>query len=143
MVERARPLTRPMLRLIRFVLLAGVLSFGAAVWLIHGSGQRAPVDAAAAWTLRVAFLVLLVVDFPAIVGLRLFQSRAADFQRKALFAVLAWAVAEGLALLGGVIYLLTARSTLYAVGTLVLLAAFVIVPVPAGGDTGERSDTRD
>lgn len=142
MIERARPLTGRMLRIIRVVLLVGVLAFGAAVWLIHGSGESAPVDAAAAWTLRVAFLVLLVVDFPAILALRLFQSRAADFQRKALFAVVAWAVAEGLALLGGVVYLLTARPTFYAFGTLVLLAAFLIVPVPAERRTGDASDGR-
>ena len=87
-----------------------------------------------------AFLVLLVVDLPAIVALRLFQARAADFQRKALFAVGAWAVAEGLALLGGVVYLLTARPTFLLFGTLVLLASFLVVPVPSTPDAAARPD---
>jgi hypothetical protein len=140
MIERVRPVTRPLLRVIRVVMLVGVLAFGAAIGVIHASGQRAPVDAAAAWSLRVAFLVLLVVDLPAIVALRLFQTRAADFQRKALFTVGAWAVAAGLALLGGVVFLLTARPTFYLFGTLVLLASFLMVPVPPAADAADRSD---
>jgi hypothetical protein len=41
-----------------------------------------------------------------------------------------WAFGEGVALLGGVIFLLTASPLVYLAGLLLLIAALVTVPVP-------------
>jgi hypothetical protein len=123
-------ITRTQLQLVRGALLGGVVLFGAAVFLIQRSQPPEPLAADAAARLRLFFIVIGLVTAVGLFVVRSLAERAADFQKAARLAIIGWAVAESLALLGGVIYLLTGRPLLYLIGTMVLIAACVLVPIP-------------
>jgi hypothetical protein len=132
-------LNRKTLTIMRAALLAGVLLLGAAVWWVLRGGERPPLDDARESALRLFFTVLAVATAPGIIAVRFAQGRAPGFARKAQLAIVGWALGEGVALLGGVIYMLTGSPRLYLLGVLVLLAAFALVPIPRDPDPYDPS----
>jgi uncharacterized membrane protein len=128
-------LTRSTLKLIRVTLLAGVLGFGVVVWYILQTAAPEPLDERAANALRIAFLAVVLLDLPLLFVLRSAQSRVRGYASAARLTIVGWAQGEGVALFGTVLYLLTARVSLWVLGVLVLLTAFVLVPLP-----GEESE---
>lgn len=123
-----QPVEGPVLKLIRLALLGGVLVFGIVIAWLTGSGGY-PADTSLAGVLRLAFLVLAAGTLAALMVVRTAQGRAAA-DRRGTFAIVGWALGEGIALFGGVAWLLAGELPLYLTGVAVLLVAFLLVPVP-------------
>jgi uncharacterized membrane protein len=123
-------LTEGALKVIRVALLTGVLGFGIVVWYILRTAAPEPLDERAARSMRIAFLAVVVLDLPLLFVLRRAHARAAGYASAARLSIVGWTQGEGVALFGAVLYLLTGRLSLYGLGVLVLLTAFVLVPVP-------------
>jgi hypothetical protein len=124
------PLTATALKVIRAALLMGVLLFGAVIWYLHSTEAPAPVDADMARTLRLAFVIFAVSTVPLLLWVRTLQARAGAFDAAGRMAIVGWAIAEGVAILGAVIYLLTRDAMLFLAGTALLVAAYGVIPVP-------------
>lgn len=113
-------------------MLGGVLLFGGVSWVLHQSPDWVPAEPAAGEQLirvaRVAWMVIV-----AALGFMYQMFRKAGHPSKAsTLAILAWAQAETLALLGGVIYFLTAAHVWYVAGVILLALTLVAFPPPAG-----------
>ena len=116
------------LALIRVAMLAGVLTFGTVIWFLRRDGSP-PLLGEAADTLR---LVGMVVGAVAVVGIAVFRtlaSRAPEGGQRAAYSIVGWALGEAAALYGGVYYFLAGRPLGYMLGLMLLLAAFVFIPV--------------
>ena len=131
------------LKLIQAALLLGSVLFGLVVWYVLGTGERPPLEGGMDSSLRIAFLLLAVAAVPAILAIRYLRGRAEDYQRQATLSILAWALGEGLAVFGGVIYLLTARPSAYLTGLVVLIASFAIVSAPTPPGTRDLFRPQD
>lgn len=123
-------LTRSTLEVVRVMLLAGVIAFGVIVWYILRTAAPEPLEEDAANALRLAFLAVVLLDLPLLFVLRRAQRGASRYPVAARFAIAGWTQGEGVALFGGVLYLLTARFSLYVLGVLVLLTSFALLRVP-------------
>lgn len=130
------PLTSAALRIVRGSMLAFVLMLGGIIWYLRSTDPPTPADAQVVRTLRIVFLVLLVIDIPLIMRMRTLQARAERFEAAARLTITGWALAEGIALFGGVLFLLTADPLMYLAGTGVLLGAFLMLPVPEPAQHG-------
>ena len=127
------PPTRPSpqlarLALIRVAMLAGVLTFGAVVWFLRRTGNAPPL-ADAADTLRLVGVVVAFVTVAGILLCRTLASRARESAQRTTFRVAGWAVGEAAALYGGLYYFATGRPLGYMLGLMLLLMAFVLIPV--------------
>jgi hypothetical protein len=109
---------------------SGVVLFGLVIWYLSRQRTVEGIPPDIARSLNLAFGALAVGALIAISFVRSAQSKAATLERRGALAVAAWALAEGVALYGGVIYLLTAGPALYLIGLVILVATFVIVPAP-------------
>jgi hypothetical protein len=121
--------------LIRLAFLAGVLLFGAVIWWLQRGG-RVPLAGRPAGAEGLRFLRLLapaiaVAAAAAAAYLRYAIARTADPTRVWSLRVVAWAVGEAAALLGGVYWLLSGDSSRYVIGLVAMLATFVVVPLRA------------
>ncbi len=122
-------LTPAAFTIIRLSLLAGVLLLGGIAWYLTASGQVAPaLDDETAALLRYVFLGLLAT---AAVGIALVRPRARQaetLQQRVRFSIIGYALAEAAALFGAVYLFLTGAATLYLLGLLLFLAAFLLFP---------------
>jgi hypothetical protein len=116
------------LHAIRLAMMGGVLLFGAVSWFLTSTPDWASPEpgvadqlrrvATVAWTVAGAALVVLFVKF-----------RDSDHPARAgSVAIMAWALGETLALLGGVIFFLTSMSAWYIAGVIALTMTFVAFP---------------
>ncbi|HVH12906.1 MAG TPA: hypothetical protein VM759_07640 [Longimicrobium sp.] len=116
------------LRIIRIALLSGVLMFGGVSYVLteqRGGG----LDPSHADVLQLANIVLLV---GAAVALMIVQRRHAaerDAAKRSTLNITGWAMGEATALFGGVHYLLVGNPIPYLVGLVMMVAAFVVVPI--------------
>jgi hypothetical protein len=117
------------LRIVRLALLGGVLIFGMVIAWLTGREGFVP-DEEYGRMLRLVFMVLTAGALVALAAVRGFRSRAAPGQRSGL-AIAGWALGEGVALFGGVAWLIAGERILYLSGLALLLIAFLLVPVPA------------
>jgi len=109
-------------------MMAGVLLFGGASWFIHRAPDWSAVEPAMVESLVGVARVMWVL---VAAGLAVLYWRARENRSPAqtgTLAVLAWALGETLALFGGVVYFLSARSGWYVAGVLALALAFVVFP---------------
>jgi hypothetical protein len=130
---RGAPPTTAQQGIIRLALLAGVLLFGAVIWWLSRDG-RVPLrrdGATDLFTLRVAAAALAVGGVVAAAGIRAVIARTPDPARVAQLRVVAWALGETGALLGGAYWLLSGDSSRYLIGLVAMLATLVIVPLRA------------
>jgi hypothetical protein len=118
------------LKLIRVALTAGVLAVGVAAFFITGRPDHEPSTAEFQNTMRIAFSGLAIGALAGVGVFRGMIARAEDLQRKLALVISSWALGEGVALFGGVHYLLSGDPLLYIVGVVILFAAFLLVPVP-------------
>jgi hypothetical protein len=114
--------------MIRLAMLAGVLIFGGVVWWQRREGGGSVPDAAFAKNLRTLAIVWIAVAVTGIAALFAFVSRQLPEERRRMFSILAWALGEGAALAGGVVYLLAGDARWYLAGVFVLLVAFIVFP---------------
>lgn len=116
------------LRIIRVALLTGVLVFGGVAYYLiqQKGGGLAPEHAD---TLQIVNIALLVV---AAVGIMIVQGRHAterEPSRRTTLNILAWAMGEAVALIGGVHFLLIGNPVPYLVGLMMMIASFIVVPI--------------
>lgn len=123
----ARP---AVLRVIRLALLAGVVVFGSVVYYMTREGPMSDVPNEAARALSFALMGLSAASLAALFVVRSIRERAESYDRRSTFTIVGWSVGEAPALLGGVVYLLTASPLPYLTGLSVLIASFLIIPVP-------------
>lgn len=118
------------LRMIRLALLAGVVIFGLAI-LYLTSTDGFPATPELGGVLRLVFLPLGLGAVAAIAAVRSVQSRA-EPDRRGTFCVVGWALGEGVALFGGVAWLIAGEMLLYLTGLGLILVAFLLLPIPEG-----------
>ena len=117
------------LKVIRLALLAGVVIFGFAIAYLSRTGALQP-DPDVAGVLRLAFLPLALGSVVGMMAVRSAQSRA-EPDRKGALAIIGWALGEGVALFGGVAWLVAGEMMLYLTGLGLMIVALLLVPVPA------------
>lgn len=118
------------LAVIRIAMLSGVLVFGAVVWFLHRQPRAGPPAEGVAQMGRALPIVFGAV-IAALVALRALTGRA-DAGRARALTVVGWAVGEFAALAGGAHYLLARDPQWYAVGVLILVASYVVLPIRRG-----------
>ena len=126
--SRPAPSSTAQLSVIRVAMLAGVLMFGAVVWWLRRGGSAAQVDATVMANVRTLGAVWLAVSVSGLAALFALSSRKADESRRRTFSIIAWALGEGAALAGGVVYMVAGDGRWYLGGLFVLLLAFVLFP---------------
>ena len=119
---------RATLGIIRLALLAGVLAFGAVTWFAHRRPDyhpAAPVNGPTA-TFSLVIGVLAI-------GAALLVRRAAfattDAAKYRGLCIVGWSFGEMAALAGGIHYFMTNDPSRYAIGVLVMLCTFVLLPL--------------
>ena len=118
--------TTRILGLIRIALLVGVLAFGGVVWYLRRSGGASyDVDPRG---LRVAGQAVWGLTTLGTLGLFLAAGRAAP-ERRATFAVIAWALGEATAIYGGLFWMLLGERQWYLYGVACLLLTYFIFPI--------------
>ncbi|HZI28096.1 MAG TPA: hypothetical protein VFD64_08055 [Gemmatimonadaceae bacterium] len=118
------------LHAIRLAMMGGVLLFGGVSWFLTQSPDwTAPEPGIGDQLNRIARIAWIVVSVALIVMFMKFREPH-DIARASSVAILAWALGEMLALLGGVVYFLTSMPGWYIAGVIVLTVAFVAFPPP-------------
>ena len=112
-------------------MMGGVLLFGGVSWFLTSMPDwSAPEPAVAGQLARVATVAWVVAGATLVVMFLKFRD-STNAARASSVAILAWALGEMLALLGGVIFFLTSLSSWYIAGVLALTLTFVAFPAPA------------
>ena len=114
--------------LIRAALWGGVLMFGAVAWFMtqRGAFPTKPQPSA----MIVAQLGLCVAAVVVAFMLRRRAIDGPDVKTRAAWTVQLWAIGEGAALFGGVLYLLSGQAQWYGLGLLSMATVFSLVPLP-------------
>lgn len=118
------------LRVIRGALLAGIVIFGSVAWYVTQEGPVASVTADATRYLSMVLIGLSAASIGVVLVVRSLRERAEGIERRSTLTVVGWAMGEAPALLGGVIYLMTASAFPYLTGLCVFLLAVFLIPVP-------------
>ena len=118
------------LHAIRLAMMGGVLLFGGVSWFLTQSPDwTSPEPGIGDQLGRIARIAWIVVTVALIVMFTKFREPT-DTARASSVAILAWALGETLALLGGVVYFLTSMPGWYIAGVVVLTVTFVAFPPP-------------
>lgn len=111
---------------IRTAMLLGVLAFGVVTWLQQRSAPAA--QPALAQPLGYAFGAATVTVVGGLFALRARALAAPPATRKTLY-IIGYALAEAVALLGGVIWFLAGERTFFLAGIVLMAASFRILPL--------------
>jgi hypothetical protein len=115
------------LGLIGIALWFGVIAFGVVVFFVHRAGtfpiRPQPMG------LRYASAAMSVLAVTVALVLRGGVRQMEDGPDRNTRVLTLWAVGEGAALFGGVLYLLTNEPQWYGLGLLAMLTTFVLVPL--------------
>ena len=115
---------------IRLAMMGGVLLFGGVSWFLTNTPDwSAPEPGIAEQLKRVATIAWVVVGAALLVIFLKFRD-SSNPARASSVAIMAWALGETLALLGGVIFFLTSMSGWYIAGVIALTLTFVAFPAP-------------
>ena len=118
------------LRAIRLAMMSGVLLFGGVSWFLHRTPDWAPSDPGLVEQLtRIAWIAWIIMAGALAVMFVKYRD-AENVSRASTMAILAWAQAETLALLGGVVFYLTAKAWWYIAGIIALALTFTAFPPP-------------
>jgi len=122
----AKPSPQPV-QLIRLALITGVLMFGAVMLFVHRQPSWKPgvLPSAIGYAL-LAYAIVAVLVARAMRGRVL---REPEPQRRASLLLIGWAVGEGAALLGAVIFFVTGQGQWYLLGLLAMLTVFAFLPI--------------
>jgi len=114
-------------QLIRLALITGVLMFGAVILFVHRQPSWKPgvLPSAIGYAL-LAYAIVAVLVARAMRGRVL---REPEPQRRASLLLIGWAVGEGAALLGAVIFFVTGQGQWYLLGLLAMLTVFAFLPI--------------
>ena len=115
---------------IRLAMLGGVLLFGGVSWfLTHAPDWTAPEPGVAGQLIGLARVVWVIVGVALTILFLRFRD-STNAARASSVAILSWALGETLALLGGVVFFLTANAGWYIAGVIALTLTFVAFPAP-------------
>ena len=120
------------LALIRFSLLAGVLLLGGLCWFTtnqRGGGPQPGADPNAFAPFRVLVPSLCIAALAVAAFIRARVAREREVAKRDSLRMIAWAVGEATALMGGVYYFKFGDPKLYVFGVVTMLATFIIVPL--------------
>jgi hypothetical protein len=118
------------LRAIRLAMMGGVLLFGGVSWFLTRNPEwSAPEPGMADQLSGIARITWIIVTIALVVMFLRFRD-STSVARAASVAILAWALGETLALLGGVVFFLTSLAGWYIAGVVVLTLTFVAFPPP-------------
>lgn len=113
---------------IRIGMLVTVAATGGFLWYVIGVSDG--LLAFGRQTLNLVFLAAFTVVALVVMRVRRQLETDLDLHKKCLLIMLAWTVAEGVALLG-VVLLLTGDTSFFVAGLIVLLMTFGVLPIPA------------
>jgi hypothetical protein len=122
----ANSLARPV-QVIRLAFIGGVLMFGAAILFVHSQPGWKPGTLPAA--VGYAASVLAVAAIVTAVVLRGRVMRESDPGRRISLLLAGWAVGEGAALLGGVIFFITGQSQWYLLGLFAMACGLAVLRI--------------
>lgn len=118
------------LRAIRLAMMGGVLLFGGVSWFItRAPGWTAPDPGIAAELTWIARVVWALAGIALVVLFLKFRD-SESVARASTVAIVSWSLGETLALLGGVVFFLTAAAGWYVAGVIALALTFVAFPPP-------------
>jgi len=118
------------LRIVRFALLASVLILGVAALLVHRTGAAPATLASIDFGLiRLIFVAIFSMIALLLIVLRSAHGRVSDDQRRTNLVIMAWALGESAAIMGGVYWFLTGRAGLYGAGLAVFLLSLLTIGV--------------
>ena len=118
------------LHAIRLAMMGGVLLFGGVSWFLTNMPEWSAPEPGLADQLKLVATVTWVVIGAALVVIFLKFRDSSNPARASSVAIMAWALGETLALLGGVIFFLTSMSGWYVAGVIALTLTFVAFPAP-------------
>lgn len=118
------------LHAIRLAMMGGVLLFGGVSWFLTSMPDWSAPEPGLADQLRWVATVTWVVAGAALIVIYVKFRDASNPARASSVAIMAWALGETLALLGGVIFFLTSMSGWYIAGVIALTLTFVAFPAP-------------
>ena len=115
---------------IRLAMLGGVLLFGGVSWFLTRTPDwTAPEPGVAGQLIGIARIVWVIVGVALTILFVKFRDSRNPAQASSV-AILSWALGETLALLGGVVFFLTAAAAWYIAGVIALALTFVAFPAP-------------
>jgi hypothetical protein len=115
---------------IRLAMLGGVLLFGGVSWFLTNTPDWTAPEPGVASQLTVVARIAWVIVGVALTILFLKFRDSTNAARASSVAILSWALGETLALLGGVVFFLTAAAGWYIGGVIALTLTFVAFPAP-------------
>lgn len=123
------------LKLIRAVMLAGMFMICIIIgYLVEYESFEPDIDLPEPLVMNALFLIISLIAITAIIVLRNKLEASTIPGNKGPLILSGWVVAEGVALFGAVIYLLTSNWVLFLSGFLVLLMAFLFLSIPESMD---------
>lgn len=134
-MPRANPRPQP-LQLIRLFLMTGVLLFGAVVLVVHRKPNWKPGVLPIAVEYVLVAYSIMAVSIAAVLKGRVGRER--EPQRRASLLLVGWAVGEGAALIGVIIFYITGQAQWYGLGLLAMVCSFAMLSpgVATGGEGG-------
>jgi hypothetical protein len=111
---------------IRLAMLGGVLLFGGVSWFLTHTPDWTPPEPGVAGQLTGIARIVWVIVGVALTILFLKFRDSTNAARASSVAILTWALGETLALLGGVIFFLTAAAGWYIAGVIALTLTFAL-----------------
>lgn len=123
------------LKLIRMAMLAGMLMIcGVFGYLVEYENFSLELEVPVPAVMNGLFLLASLVAIAVIVMTRNKREGATRLKNESFLVFRGWVVAEGVAFLGAVIYLITSNGLLFLAGFFVLVMAFLLLPVPESMD---------
>ena len=116
------------LLLIRTAMLLGVLLFGAVTLYLEYEGRLSAIPAERARMLGYVFMALTGMALVALFTIR-GRLQSADEARQMTLHIIGYAVAEGTALFGAVIWFVGGAREWYVAGVVLMVVAFQVLPV--------------
>ena len=118
------------LHAIRLAMMGGVLLFGGVSWFLTQTPDwQAPDPGIAEHLSRVALFTWALVGSALVLMFVKFRDTS-NAAKASSVAILAWALGETVALLGGVVFFLTSSAGWYVAGVIALTLTFVAFPPP-------------
>ena len=115
--------------IIRTAMLAGLLLFGAATWYTLRQGRVAILLPEKARTFGYVFAGLAATAVAGLAYLRLRLETATEPAQLLVFYIVGYALAEGAALFGGVVWFMGGSQAWYVAGLVLMVVSFEVLPV--------------
>ncbi len=123
------------LKLIRAAMLSGMFMICIIIgYLVEYENFEPGIEVPAPLVMNALFLIISLVAITAMIVLRNKLEASTFSGNKGPLILGGWVVAEGVALFGAVIYLMTSNWVLFLAGFLVLLMAFLFLSIPESMD---------